>query len=98
MEQPACRRDGDDLLLRVRVTTRAAHEHIEMSDGQIRLRIKAAPVDGKANKAICKLLSQSFGVPASRIVIERGSTARLKTIRIAAPRLQPDWLPELPDC
>lgn len=94
-EQPPCRIDGDDLILQVRVSARSTREEIEVRDGAIRLRIKAAPVEGKANKAILKLLSQSFNVPISSIRIERGATARSKTIRIVAPGPHPDWLIEL---
>jgi uncharacterized protein (TIGR00251 family) len=94
-EQSPCRIDGDDLILQVRVSARSTRQEIEVRDGTIRLRIKSAPVDGKANKAILQLLSKSFRVPISNISIERGASARSKTIRIVAPGTLPDWLLEL---
>jgi uncharacterized protein (TIGR00251 family) len=94
-EQPPCHIDGDDVILQVQVSARSTRQEIEIRDGTIRLRIKSAPVDGKANKAIQKLLSQSFSVPMGSIRIERGVSARRKTIRIVAPGTHPDWLIEL---
>lgn len=44
-------------------------------------RVAAAPVDGKANAALCKLLAGAAGVPPSRVSVVRGLTSRDKTVR-----------------
>lgn len=91
-EQPLCRKDGEDLLLQVKVSTRRSTEQVLLRDGRLNVQLKAAPVDGKANMALCRLLAKAFGVPASRVSVERGETARNKLIRIHKPSRQPDWM------
>jgi uncharacterized protein YggU (UPF0235/DUF167 family) len=53
-------------------------------------------VDQRANALLIEFLKESLGVPASRIVIARGATARRKTIEVSAPgaaalRVIEDW-------
>ena len=50
----------------------------------IKVRVTAAPVEGKANEALLRLLASEFGVPPSSIEIVRGHRSREKIIRIAA--------------
>lgn len=54
------------------------------SDGKIylKVRITAAPEDGKANKAIIKYLAKEWGIPASQMEITRGDTSRRKTLAV----------------
>jgi uncharacterized protein (TIGR00251 family) len=69
--------------LRVRVTTRAAREEIAGErDGAIVVRVTAPPVDGKANAAVCRVIARALDVPASRVRIVRGETARIKTLEV----------------
>ena len=44
--------------------------------------VKAPPVQGRANQAIIKLISEYFGVSISRVTILRGHTSRNKIIEI----------------
>lgn len=46
------------------------------------LRVKEKAVDGRANAAAIKLLSEYLGIPKSRISIIKGHTARNKVINI----------------
>ncbi len=84
----AIARDGDDLLLRVRLTPRADRDRLEgvqvMSDGAevLAARVRAVPEDGKANAALCALVAAAAGVPKSRMALEAGATRRVKTLRI----------------
>lgn len=48
----------------------------------MKLRIKAPPVDGKANEECIRLLSELFDVKKSQISIISGLTSRVKTIAI----------------
>ncbi len=52
------------------------------SDGVWQARVQAPPVDGKANEAVIRLLSDHFGVPKSRITLVSGETSRLKTFEV----------------
>lgn len=66
----------------VKVTPKAAAEKVVESNGKLRVYVTVAPVDGKANKAVIKLLAKRFGVTPSRISILRGETSRNKLIEI----------------
>ncbi|KZY34812.1 hypothetical protein A3731_18395 [Roseovarius sp. HI0049] len=66
----------------VRVTPKAAAEGITLRDGQIRVRVTAAPEGGKANAAVQKLLAKAMGLPKTRLVLVRGQTARDKTFSV----------------
>ena len=50
--------------------------------GVLRARVAAPPVDGRANKALCKLIARAAGVPPSRVSVIRGEKARDKLVRV----------------
>ncbi len=52
------------------------------------IRIKAAPVEGKANKELVRFLSKLCKVPKSQIEVEKGTTSRIKTISLPAQAAQ----------
>ncbi len=56
----------------------------------LKVRLAAPPVDGKANAALLRYLSDAFGVPQRAVTLVRGETSRQKTVRVTAPRLRPD--------
>ena len=68
----------------VRVTPRAASDAIGGTDeeGVLHVRVHAAPVDGAANVALCRLLASDLGVRPSAVEVIRGTSARRKIIRI----------------
>lgn len=82
-------RDGDDLIVAVRLSPRAAKDAIggewrdEKGQGWLQASVRAVPEKGKANAALVKLLAKRLGVAASRLAIETGDTSRLKRLRIA---------------
>lgn len=51
-------------------------------DGAVLIRVKAPPVDGKANDALCRLIAKLAGVAPSRVRVTRGHTARAKTVEV----------------
>lgn len=53
------------------------------SDGVLRLKIAAPPVEGKANKELISYLSNILDLKKSAISIEKGQTSRNKLISIA---------------
>ena len=53
-----------------------------ISENEYRASVNAAPVGGKANQLLIKLLADHFGVTKSSIEILRGRGARKKLIRI----------------
>ena len=66
----------------VRVTPKASRDRILVEDDAIRVYVTAVPEDGKANKAVVKLLSKALGVPKTRLDLIRGATSRDKVFRI----------------
>ncbi len=48
----------------------------------LKVRLQAPPVEGKANKALVKLLAKTLGAPARDITITAGETGRNKRVRV----------------
>jgi uncharacterized protein (TIGR00251 family) len=53
-----------------------------MADGSLKVRLKAPPVRGEANRELVSLLAGRFGVAESAVRIVRGHTSRVKTVSI----------------
>jgi uncharacterized protein YggU (UPF0235/DUF167 family) len=53
-----------------------------MEDGVLHARVAAPPVDGKANKALCRLIAKRVGVAPSRVVVARGAKSREKLVEV----------------
>lgn len=69
--------------IKVRLTPRGGRDELVAFDGEVlRARVAAAPVDGKANRALCRLLAKRLGVAPSRVTVERGEKSRVKRIRV----------------
>jgi hypothetical protein len=69
--------------LRVRLTPRGGADRIEGAvDGVLRVRVAAAPVDGAANDALCRLLARELRVPPSAVEVVAGATARTKLVEV----------------
>ena len=72
-------KQGDDLVLAVRVMARAKHNEITgVSNGFLQVRTTAPPADGKANKAVTNMIAKYLKVPVSRVELLRGATHRNK--------------------
>jgi uncharacterized protein len=50
--------------------------------GALVVRLTAPPVEGRANKALRKLIARRAGVPAGAVEIVRGERSRRKLIRV----------------
>ena len=75
---------ADDVHLNVRVTPRSGRDEVAgWQDEELRVRLRAAPVEGQANEALRRLLSRTLGVALSDVEIVNGATARRKRLRIA---------------
>ncbi len=70
--------------LAVRVTPRASRNEIVevMSDGAVRIRITASPVEGEANEKLVAFLAEVLNVPKSRLEIVAGLSGRDKLISV----------------
>lgn len=76
------------MLLNIKVIPRAKkNEVIKIDNENYRVRLTAAPVDGKANEALIKSLSEYFDVAKSEIRIVRGERGRGKSVEISNLKL-----------
>lgn len=67
----------------VRVIPRAKQNLVELQpDGSYRVRVTAAPTDGKATEAVIKLLAKFFKCAQSEIKLISGATSRNKIFEI----------------
>ena len=84
---------GDDLILDCHLLPKSkTDELVGQHGGQLKIKITAAPVDGKANKHLINLLAKSFKVPKQSISIYKGLLGKDKKIRISAPTYLPAQL------
>nr|WP_158768146.1 DUF167 family protein [Terricaulis silvestris] len=74
--------------LRVRLTPAGGADRIDGraqdADGNtyLKARVRAAPENNEANRALEALIAKAFGVPKSKVTVSRGQTARLKVLEI----------------
>ena len=74
----------DGLLLKVRLTPRAACDAVDgVKDDHLQARVRAVPEDGRANKALVELVAREIGVAKSTVCVAAGQTHRLKTLLIS---------------
>jgi uncharacterized protein len=57
-------------------------ELTELDDGTWLARVKAPPVDGKANAALIGLVADHFGLRKAQVSIRSGAAARLKLVTL----------------
>ncbi|HET57912.1 MAG TPA: DUF167 domain-containing protein [Deltaproteobacteria bacterium] len=72
------------VIFAVRVLPRSSRSEIAgLHGGALKVRITAAPVEGKANEACVACIADFLGVPKSRVEIIAGSTAKNKRLFVA---------------
>ncbi len=82
--QPRDKAARESALLAVRIQPRASkNEILPMEGGAIKIRLTAPPVDGAANEALVKFLSDALDISKSHVEIVSGQTSREKRIRIS---------------
>ncbi len=55
----------------------------EQPDGTWIARVKAPPVEGKANEALIDLVAEHFSVLRAQVTIRLGASSRLKQLEIS---------------
>ena len=69
--------------IEIRVIPRARHNQVDGERaGRLVVRTTAAPVDDRANQAVCDLVAAHFGISRRRVTIVAGHRSRDKTLRI----------------
>jgi uncharacterized protein (TIGR00251 family) len=83
MSQPWCSAFPGGVRLAFHVQPNARKtEAVGLHDDALKLKLAAPPVDGKANEALVKFLSESLGVPRSAVTLTHGHTARRKLFEV----------------
>jgi uncharacterized protein (TIGR00251 family) len=68
----------------VHVLPRAGRSELVGRHGDaLRVRVTAAPVDGRANDATARMLANALRVPLSRVVLASGGQSRIKRFRVS---------------
>lgn len=77
-----------DARIEVRLQPRASRDELlGIRDGVLHARVSSPPVDGQANRALCRLIAARAGVPPSSVEIVRGDRGRLKLVRVGGLEL-----------
>lgn len=78
-----CVSKHEDGVVTIKVVPRAAKTAVEGCWGEaVKIRLKAPPVEGRANKALLEFLAKKLQTKVSCLEVVTGETARLKRIRV----------------
>lgn len=72
---------GEGVILSVRAQPRSSRAGIDGLVGDaVKVRIRCAPVDGKANRELVETLADEFGLAKSNVVFKSGETSKQKRL------------------
>ncbi|MCL4396718.1 MAG: DUF167 domain-containing protein [Chloroflexi bacterium] len=67
----------------VKVVPRSVRDEIAGWEGEtLKVRLRSAPTDGKANEALIQFLADQLGVSRAQVEIVSGHTSRRKIVRV----------------
>ena len=76
-----CSETPEGVVLSVRAKPRSSRAGIDGLTGDaLAVRIRSAPVDGKANRELIETLADEFDLPKSSVVFKSGETSKTKRI------------------
>lgn len=69
----------EGVIVNVRAQPRSSRSGVDgvVADA-LKVRLRAAPVDGKANKELVETMADAFGLPKSRVKFKSGETSKTK--------------------
>lgn len=80
---PAIRETSDGVTLSLAVVPRAGRDEVVGIAGEsIKIRLKAPPIEGRANEALVAALAKWLAVPRSAVEIMSGAGSRHKVVMI----------------
>ena len=78
-----CRAAGDQIHVAIKALPGASKtEFAGVQDGRLRVRVAAAPQDGRANAELASFLAKALGCPKRDVALLGGEKSRLKTIAL----------------
>ena len=70
---------SEGVVVNVRAAPRSSRAGLDGVVGDaLKVRVRSAPVDGKANKELIEVLADAFGLPKSSVVFKGGETSKMK--------------------
>lgn len=79
--------------LPVVVSPRANRDEVVGWKGsELHVRVTAAPADGAANAAVCKLIAHTLRLPKTAVRVVRGDSSRHKMLEVDGVDVLPDAL------
>ncbi len=74
---------GDRVLVAVRVVPGAGRDGVASVRGdELRVRVSAPPVDGRANEGVCAIIAGLCGVRRGAVAVELGERSRSKVVAV----------------
>lgn len=74
---------GQGITLSLHIQPGAKKSEIAGLHGEdLKIRLNAPPVDGKANAALIDFLARTLGIPKNRITLKSGQTSRHKILAV----------------
>ena len=72
---------AEGVIINVRAAPRSSRAGLDGTVGDaLKVRIRSAPVDGKANKELIEVLADAFGLPKSSVLFKGGETSKTKRL------------------
>ena len=74
---------AEGVIVNIRAQPRSSRSCVDgLAGDAVKVRVKCAPVDGKANKELAEVLADALSVPRSAVVLRSGETSKIKRILI----------------
>lgn len=84
-------RDGDIIALNLHVQPGAKRSEVAGLHGTaLKIRLAAAPVDGRANEVLLKFIAGLFDVPLRQVSLHSGERSRRKVVLVQCSCIAPD--------
>ncbi len=72
-----------DVRFAVRLTPRGGSDHVDgVTDGVLRARVAAPPVEGAANHALLRLIARELEIPRRDVRLVAGAAGRTKLLAV----------------
>ena len=87
------RRNADVITLALHLQPGAKRSGISGLHGNaLKIRLAAAPIEGRANEALLKFIAELFGVPLRQVELKQGGQSRHKVVAITGSAIDPESL------
>jgi uncharacterized protein (TIGR00251 family) len=81
--EEAVREQDGELLVEVRARPGSKREGLEVDGDVVVVRVRAPPVDGKANARIVVVVAAALGLKRRQVHLVRGESSRTKVLAVA---------------